>query len=91
MAAWVINFRRSLAVINSSLRELLVTLAPSTFSAAIMYAIVMVAKTFVLADASAIWRLAILIVTGAAIYLVMTLTFNRDVALWSMTLLRTRA
>lgn len=91
LLALVINLRRSLAVIDQNLSKLLVTLAPSAFSAAVMYAVVMVAKTFVLVDASAIWRLAILIVTGAATYLVMTLTFNRDVALWSMTLLRTRA
>ena len=91
LVAWVINFRRSLAVIGCSPRKLLVTLAPSLFSAAVMYAVVMAAKTFILVDASAIWRLAICIATGAAVYLAMTLTFNRDTALWFMTLIRTWA
>jgi O-antigen/teichoic acid export membrane protein len=90
MVAWIINFRRSLAVVDRTVNQLLVILAPSVASAAVMYAVVMAAKTFVLADTSAIWRLPILIVTGVAVYAVMTLTINRDSALRSLALLRQR-
>jgi O-antigen/teichoic acid export membrane protein len=90
MVAWIINFRRSLVVVDRTVNQLLVILAPSVASAAVMYAVVMAARTFVLADASAIWRLPILIVTGVAVYAVMTLTINRDSALRSLALLRQR-
>jgi O-antigen/teichoic acid export membrane protein len=73
MVAWIINFRRSLVVVDRTVNQLLVILAPSVASAAVMYAVV-----------------TILIVTGVAVYAVMTLTINRDSALRSLALLRQR-
>ena len=85
--ALVINFRRSLPVIGISAADLIAAIAPSAISGIVMYAAVVAVRMYVVPDESAALRLAILIATGATVYIAMTLLLNRDTARQSVALM----
>jgi hypothetical protein len=53
-----------------------------------MYVCVWLVKTLIFADASAPWRLSGAIITGVAVYALMTLFINRDAIRQCLTLVR---
>ena len=86
--ALLINFRRSFRVLNIRPREFVNAVTPSAFSAGVMYLMVTIVGTYVVADASAISRLAILIMTGVMVYLALTFLFNRETVFRAYDLIR---
>jgi teichuronic acid exporter len=89
--ALLINFRRSLGLLEVSPEKLIGAIAPTTVAAGAMYTAVWLVRTFVLADAAAPWRLCASIVTGIAVYSGMTLLINRTAVRQCLSLLRAQA
>ena len=88
--AVAINLRRSLGLVELHPRTLFSAVAPTAAAAGVMYVCVWLVKTLVLAGASAPWRLTGSIVTGIAVYSVMTLCINRRVVREFLALVRTK-
>ncbi len=89
--SFIINFHRSMPLIDSDMSSLSRAVAPSLVSAAVMYVIVVAAKTFLLAEVDGAVRLIALILVGAAAFGAMTLTVNRRVVHDSVAIVRVRA
>jgi teichuronic acid exporter len=89
--ALLINFRRSLGLLEVRPATLFGAIAPTTIAAAAMYACVWLARTFVLADAAASWRLCASIATGVLVYSAMTLIINRGALRQCLILMRIQA
>jgi teichuronic acid exporter len=87
--AVAINLRRSLGLVGLHPKTLFGAVAPTAAAAGVMYVCVWLVKTLVLADAPAPWRLTGSIVTGIAVYSVMTLCINRRVVREFLALVRT--
>ena len=86
--AVTINLRRNLALLDAGYSQLLSTFLPSMLAAAIMYAAVLGAKATLASQISTLWRLPTLVVLGALVYGLVTLSFNRHPATRCLQLIR---
>jgi teichuronic acid exporter len=86
-----INCRRSLGLLELRPEKLFAAVAPTAIAGGAMYACVWFTKAFMLAGAPPLWRLAVSIVIGVAVYSAMTFVFNRSAIRQCLTLLRARA
>jgi teichuronic acid exporter len=88
--ALVINFRRTLGLLDLNTKTLFSAVLPTAIAGGAMYAAVWLVKTTVFHDAGAPWRLCAAILTGIVVYSAMTLLINRSVVRQCLTLLRTQ-
>ena len=83
-----INLKRSLSLVDAGYRQLLSAFFPSMLAAAIMYAAVLGAKATLVNGMSPLWRLFTIVLVGALVYGVMTVSFNRQPATHCLQLIR---
>ena len=80
VVAVTINLRRNLALLDAGYGQLLSAFFPSMLAAGIMYAAVLVANAVLAQVMPVLWRLPAVVVFGAFIYGVVTVSFNRQPA-----------
>jgi len=83
-----INLKRSLSLVDAGYRQLLSAFFPSMLAAAIMYAAVLGAKATLVNGMSPLWRLFTIVLVGALVYGVMTVSFNRQPVTHCLQLIR---
>jgi teichuronic acid exporter len=88
LLALLINFRRSLGLLELKPQALLGVVLPAMTAGICMYAAVWLAKSLVFADTTAPWRLCAAILTGAVVYSVMTVLINRGAIRQCLSLVR---
>jgi hypothetical protein len=80
VVAVTVNLRRNLALLDVGYGQLLSAFFPSMLAAAIMYAAVLGANAVLANQIPVLWRLPTVVVFGAFIYGVVTVSFNRQPA-----------
>jgi teichuronic acid exporter len=80
VVAVTINLRRNLALLDAGYGQLLSAFLPSMLAAGIMYAAVLGANAMLAHAMPVLWRLPAVVVFGAFIYGVVTVSFNRQPA-----------
>jgi teichuronic acid exporter len=80
VVAVTINLRRNLALLDAGYGQLLSAFLPSMLAAGIMYAAVLGANAMLVQAMPVLWRLPTVVVFGAFIYGVVTVSFNRQPA-----------
>jgi hypothetical protein len=80
VVAVTINLRRNLALLDAGYRQLLSAFFPSMLAAGIMYAAVLGANAMLAEATPVLWRLPTVVVFGAFIYGVVTVSINRQPA-----------
>jgi teichuronic acid exporter len=80
VVAVTINLRRNLALLDTGYGQLLSAFFPSMLAAGIMYAAVLGANAMLAQAMPVLWRLPTVVVFGAFIYGVVTVSFNRQPA-----------
>ena len=80
VVAVTINLRRNLALLDAGYRQLLSGFFPSMLAAGIMYAAVLGANAMLAEATPVLWRLPTVVVFGAFIYGVVTVSINRQPA-----------
>lgn len=88
MLAVTINLRRNLALLDIGYGKLLSAFFPSMLAAALMYAAVLGAKATLANGMPALWRLPTIVILGALVYGVVTVSFNRHPATRCLQLIR---
>jgi teichuronic acid exporter len=88
--ALIINFRRSLGLLELTLETLFGAVLPTVIAGGAMYAAVWFVKTSVFPHAAAPWRLCAAILTGIVVYSFMTFLINRTAVRQCLALVRTQ-
>jgi teichuronic acid exporter len=86
--AMTINLRRNLALLDTDYRQLLGAFLPSMLAGSIMYSVVLIAKSALLSEVPAVFRLPSLVAIGALTYGAVTVCLNRYAAIRWFQLIR---